>query len=199
MSDLDRIFEFIIELDKLKGVLRKTKPVGFERYENSAEHSWQVALLAHMLAQHAREPVDIMRVVEILLVHDVPEIDAGDQIIYQGASERRAATERRAAERIFELLPAAQAEWCLSRWEEYEARASKEAVFAYAVDRLMPVLHNLNNNGQSWRENRVSLEKVLTMNAVVGQVFPSVWADIQARLVECQQSGVFQEQEKGKA
>ena len=195
-SDLQRIIEFIIELDRLKAVLRKTKPFGLERYENSAEHSWQVCLLALLLAKHARQPVDIVRVVEILLVHDIPEIDSGDHIVYQCPSEARAETEQQAARRIFGLLPEPEASWCMSRWEEYEVRASKEAVFAYAVDRLMPVLHNLKNNGQSWRENKVRLEEVLAVNAVVGEVLPSVWEHVQAVFGELSAKGLFEYQEK---
>ena len=195
-NDLRRIIEFIIEMDKLKAVLRKTKPVGLERYENSAEHSWQVCLLALLLVQHARQPVDIVRVVEILLVHDIPEIDSGDQIVYQGPSEAKAAAERQAARRIFGLLPEPQARWCMSRWEEYEGRESKEAVFAYAVDRLMPVLHNLKNNGQSWRENKVPLEKVLAVNAVVGEALPSVWEHVQGLIGEFSAMGLCENQEK---
>lgn len=174
----------MIELDKLKAILRKTKPVGLERYENSAEHSWQVSLLALLLAPDAREAVDVPRVVEILLIHDIPEIDSGDQIVYEGRSAARSAAERQAARRIFGLLPEPQAGWCLSRWEEYEARESKEAVFAYAMDRLMPVLQNLESGGQSWRENKVPIERVLAVNAAIGEALPAVWKDIRMRIEE---------------
>lgn len=183
-SDLPRILAFIVEMDKLKAVLRRTKPVGLDRRENSAEHSWQVSLLALLLAPRAREPVDPLRVVEILLVHDIPEIDSGDQIVYQGPSTGRSADERRAAHRIFGLLPEPQAGWCIARWEEYEARQSAEAVFAYAVDRLMPVLQNLENDGQSWRENQVPLEKVLAVNSVIGDALPDVWSYVQELIHE---------------
>ncbi|HLQ65971.1 MAG TPA: HD domain-containing protein [Candidatus Limnocylindrales bacterium] len=183
-DDLQRIFEFIIELDKLKAIVRRTKPTVLERYENSAEHSWQVCLLAVLLAQHSRQPVDVTRVVEILLVHDIPEIDAGDRIVYEAPSDARTATERQAASRIFGILPEPQANWCMSRWEEYEARESSEAVFAYAMDRLMPVLHNLESHGQSWRENNVSLEKVLSVNAVIGEVLPAVWERVQVLIAK---------------
>jgi putative hydrolase of HD superfamily len=195
-SDLQRIIEFIIELDKLKTVLRRTKPVGLERYENSAEHSWQVCLLALLLAKHARQPVDIVRVVEILLVHDIPEIDSGDHIVYRGPSEARAEIERHAARRIFGLLPEPQASWCMSRWEEYETRESQEAVFAYAVDRLMPVLHNLKNNGQSWRENKVGFKEVLAVNSVIGEILPSIWEHVQTLFGEMSAKGLFECQEK---
>jgi putative hydrolase of HD superfamily len=174
-SDIQKIFNFIIELDKLKSVLRKTKPLGCDRYENSAEHSWQVCMLAVLLAKESPKPIDIVRVVEMLLVHDIPEIDAGDQIVYQGKDASSIQAETKAAERIFGLLPESHRSWCLVRWEEYEARQTDEAIFAYAVDRLMPVLQNLNNSGQSWVENRVPLEKILSVNAAIGNSLPSVW------------------------
>ena len=179
-SYIDEIFNFILELDKLKSVLRKTKPLGCDRYENAAEHSWQVCLLALLLAKESPKQINIARVVEILLIHDIPEIDAGDQIVYQNPSDERLREERKAAQRIFGILPEPQSNWCLERWEEYEARESDEAIFAYAIDRLMPVLQNLNNSGQSWIENKVSLEKVLKVNAAIGSALPSVWSDVES-------------------
>lgn len=190
-NDLEHIFSFTIELDKLKAVLRRTKPVGAGRYENSAEHSWQVALLARMLAPYAKEPVDIVRVMEMLLVHDIPEIDAEDEIVYRGPSEARAAAERAGAKRIFGLLPEPQATWCMERWEEYEARTSKEAIFARAMDRLVPVLQNLRTRGQSWRENKVPFEKVLDVNSVIGAACPAVWEYAQELLDHAAREGVF--------
>jgi putative hydrolase of HD superfamily len=157
-ADFERIFAFTIELDRLKGILRKTKPVGLDRYENTAEHSWQVCLLALALTKYAVPSVDPVRVVELLLVHDIPEIDEGDQIIYAGADLARQDRERATATRIFGLLPNQQGEWFLSLWLEFVARQTPEARFAYAMDRLMPVLHNIYNKGQSWRENRIPLE-----------------------------------------
>jgi len=196
-QDLQRIFDFIVELDKLKVVLRKTKPVGLSRYENSAEHSWQICLLAQLLAAHAKEPIDVARVVEILLVHDIPEIDAGDQIVYQGPSATRAAAELEAAQRIFGLLPEPQASWCMARWQEYEARQSKEAVFAYAIDRLMPLLHNLYSGGQSWQENKVPLEKVLAFNSAIGAACPEVWAYVRELIVQAAGNGAFEHDSDG--
>jgi putative hydrolase of HD superfamily len=180
ISDIQKIFDFIIELDKLKSVLRKTKPLGCDRYENSAEHSWQVCMLAVLLAKESPKPIDVVRAVEMLLVHDIPEIDAGDQIVYQGKDASSIQAENIAAERIFGLLPESHRSWCLDRWEEYEARQTDEAIFAYAVDRLMPVLQNLNNSGQSWVENRVPLEKILSVNAAIGNSLPSVWEYVQS-------------------
>jgi len=190
-SDLQKIVNFIIELDKLKAVLRKTKPVGLDRYENIAEHSWQVCLLAQLLGKYASRPLDIVRVTELLLVHDIPEIDVGDQIVYQTKDNSRADAEREAAERIFGLLPEHQAGWLMSRWQEYEDRKTSEAVFAYAIDRLMPVLQNINNNGQSWRENRIPVDKILAINAVIGEACPSVWEYVQDLLVQLSHEGLF--------
>ena len=171
-ADLPRIVRFMIELDKLKAVLRKTKPVGFERYENSAEHSWQICVLACLLGRFATAPVNIARVVELLLVHDIPEIDAGDQIVYDAPSASRIASELEAAQRIFGLLPDDLEAWCMAAWQEFEARQTPEAVYARAVDRLMPVLHNLHANGGSWREHQISQDAVLAVNAVIGEACP---------------------------
>ena len=190
-SDLPKTINFIIEVDKLKAVLRKTKPVGLDRYENAAEHSWQACLLAQLLSKYASAPLDIVRVTELLLVHDIPEIDVGDQIVYQAKDNSRAEAERAAAARIFGLLPEHQADWLMSRWQEYEDRKTREAVFAHAIDRLTPVLHNIHNNGQSWRENRVPLDKIRAVNAVIGDACPLVWEYVQDILVELSKEGWF--------
>ena len=187
-SDIQKIFDFILELDKLKSVLRKTKPLGCDRYENSAEHSWQVCILAGLLANESPKPINVTRAIEILLVHDIPEIDAGDRIVYQAKDAKAIQNERSAAERIFGLLPEPHGSWCMERWEEYEARQSDEAMFAYAVDRLMPVLQNLSNSGQSWVENRVSLEKILRINSAIGNALPSVWQYVQSLIARFAES-----------
>ena len=187
-SDIQKIFDFILELDKLKSVLRKTKPLGCDRYENSAEHSWQVCILAGLLANESPKPINVSRTIEILLVHDIPEIDAGDRIVYQAKDAKAIQNERSAAERIFGLLPEPHGSWCMERWEEYEARQSDEAMFAYAVDRLMPVLQNLSNSGQSWVENRVSLEKILRINSAIGNALPSVWQYVQSLIARFAES-----------
>jgi putative hydrolase of HD superfamily len=190
-SDLQKTIDFIIEVDKLKAVLRKTKPVGLDRYENAAEHSWQACLLAQLLGKYANGPVDIVRVTELLLVHDIPEIDVGDQIVYQAKDNNRADAERNAAARIFGLLPAEQAGWLMARWQEYQDRKTREAVFASAIDRLLPVLQNANNNGQSWRENRVSLDRIRAVNVVIGEACPAVWEYVQDVLVQLSNEGLF--------
>lgn len=185
------IVDFILELDKLKGVTRKTRPLGLDRYENSAEHSWQIALLAASLAPYAEEPVDVDRVVQMLLVHDIGEIDTGDTIFYaeEGLSDRKAA-ERVAVNRIFGLLPEAQRTKFLGLWEEFEEGETAEARFAHAADRAMPVLLNLANQGQSWKENGISYERVVSRVAPpIRNGCPALWEYLEARLAEMRDKG----------
>ena len=134
--NMQQIINFILELDKLKGVTRKSRPLGLDRYENSAEHSWQIALLASSLAPYAASTIDINRVIGMLLVHDIGEIDTGDTIVYaeEGAAERKAA-EFTAVTRIFGLLPQPQADRLMALWQEFDDAETAEARFAHAADR----------------------------------------------------------------
>jgi putative hydrolase of HD superfamily len=190
---MQQIVDFILELDKLKGVTRKVKPTGLDRYENSAEHSWQIALLALSLAPYADRALDTDRVVAMLLVHDIGEIDTGDTLVFaeHGWAERKAA-ERTAVERIFGLLPAPQAQRFLALWQEFEDGDSAEARFAHAADRAMPVLLNLNNQGQSWRENGISHARVVArVGPPIGAGCPALWAYLEARLLAAREQGWF--------
>ena len=182
-SDLEAIFGFALELDRLKAVLRRTRPTGLGRYENSAEHSWQICLVALVLARRCRVPVDVQRVLEMLLVHDVPEIDCGDQFVYARDAAERHAAEGAAAERLFGLLPEPEGSRLLERWREFEARETPEAIFAYAVDRLLPVLQNLHAGAQgSWREHGVPLHRVTAVNGAIADALPEVWAELEPRI-----------------
>ncbi|MEO7793431.1 MAG: HD domain-containing protein [Thermoanaerobaculia bacterium] len=187
------IVGFVLELDKLKGVTRKTRPLGLERYENSAEHSWQLALAAVALAQHAAAAIDLDRVIRMLLVHDVGEIDTGDTMVYiEGGWAERKRDELAAVRRIFGLLPGAQAAGLLELWEEFEAGETSEARFANAVDRAMPVLLNLANRGQSWRENGISHERVVARVAPqIRAGCPALWEFLETRLEEERRKGWF--------
>jgi putative hydrolase of HD superfamily len=190
---MQQIVDFILELDKLKGVTRKTRPLGLARYENSAEHSWQIALLAASLAPHAGAGIDLDRVIGMLLVHDIGEIDTGDTMVYaeEGWAERKAA-ERAAAVRIFGLLPAPQGTKFLALWQEFEDAATAEARFAHAADRAMPVLLNLANAGQSWRENGISHERVVRrVGPPIRAGCPALWDYLEARLEEVREKGWF--------
>ncbi|WP_313920256.1 HD domain-containing protein [Tahibacter sp.] len=190
---MQQIVDFILELDKLKGVTRKVKPTGLDRYENSAEHSWQIALLALSLAPYVHHAVDMDRVVALLLVHDIGEIDTGDTLAFaeHGWAERKAA-ERVAVERIFGLLPAPQAQRFLMLWQEFEDGVSAEARFAHACDRAMPVLLNLNNQGQSWRENGISHARVIArVGPPIQAGCPALWTHLEGRLLAARELGWF--------
>lgn len=190
---MQAIVDFIIELDKLKGVTRKVKPLGLDRYENSAEHSWQLALLAQSLAPFAPAGVDMNRVVAMLLVHDIGEIDTGDTLVFaEHDRQERKRAERAAVERIFGLLPDAQAQPFLALWQSFDDADSDEARFAHAIDRAMPVLLNLHNHGQSWRENGISYERVVArVAAPIRDGCPALWDYLAARLDTARRDGWF--------
>ena len=164
MNPADRLEQqiaFIVEIDRLKTVIRQNYLADGSRRENTAEHSWHVTLMAMILSEHAAEPVDRARVLELLLVHDLVEIDAGDTFAYDSVGEQsKAAREQAAAERIFGLLPAAQAERLRAAWDEYEASETPEARFALSLDRLMPMIHNSLTEGRAWQANSVTADKV---------------------------------------
>ena len=190
---MQNVINFILELDKLKGVTRKSRPLGLDRYENSAEHSWQIALLASSLAPFAVELIDINRVIGMLLVHDIGEIDTGDTIVYEdvGAAERKAA-EFVAVTRIFGLLPQPQADLLMSMWQEFDAAQTADARFAHAADRAMPVLLNLANNGQSWVENGISHDRVVRrIGPPIKDGCPALWEYLEAQLDAARQQGWF--------
>lgn len=190
---MQQVVDFVLELDKLKGVTRKTRPLGLERYENSAEHSWQIALLAAAMAEHAETPLDVDRVIGMLLVHDIGEIDAGDTMVYaEGGWAKLKAAEAAAVERIFGMLPAAQGARFLALWREFEAGETPEARFAHAADRAMPVLLNLANGGQSWRENGITYERVVgRVGPPIRAGCPALWAYLEQRLEEERRRGWF--------
>lgn len=192
-SAMQAIVDFILEVDKLKAVTRKIRLRDGERYENSAEHSWQLALLALSLAPHAPAGIDMDRVIRMLLVHDMGEIDTGDTMAFvEDGWEARKAAELAAVRRIFGLLPAAEGEPLLALWQEFEEARTPEATFANAVDRAMPVLLNLANQGQSWRENGISHERVVRrVGPPIQAGCPGLWRYLEARLDQARELGFF--------
>ncbi len=190
---MNEVVNFVLELERLKSVTRKTRVVGNDRFENSAEHSWQIAMLAAALAPHAPREVDMTRVIGMLLVHDVGEIDTGDTLVYieEGAAERKAA-ERAAVERIFGLLPAPQAAPFIALWQEFEDGGTPEARFAHAADRAMPALLNLANAGQSWVEHGITHERVVRrIGPPIEAGCPALWAWMRVQLDEALARGWF--------
>ena len=183
MSKTQQKIDFILELEKLKGVLRKTKPVGQERFENSAEHSWQTTLTALILLDEADADIDVLKVLKMLLIHDVVEIDAGDVFVYDTSARAEIAEqEAAAAERIFGMLPQPMGDELLALWHEFEGRQTPESKFAKAVDRVNPVIQNLTSDGQSWVENHISRDRVLAMNSEIEAASPELWAVLKARI-----------------
>ncbi|MEM7139919.1 MAG: HD domain-containing protein [Actinomycetota bacterium] len=179
----DRI-RFIYELDKLKTELRQTLLVDESRRENSAEHSWHLAMIAMVMAPHAKEPIDLERAMRILLVHDIVEIDAGDVDIYDyEARAAKEAEEIAAADRIFGLLPEPEATDLRALWDEYEERDTPEARFAYSCDRLQPFLMNLAIGGKSWTRRGVSGSEVKAINSKMADGLEGVW-EIVERLID---------------
>jgi putative hydrolase of HD superfamily len=167
---------FIVEIDKLKRVLRRTLLTDQSRRENSAEHSWHIALMAPILAEYAAEEIDVLRVMKMLLVHDLVEIDAGDTFAYDAAGHLdKEARERAAADRVFVLLPEDQASELRSLWNEFEESESPEARFALALDRLQPLLQNVHADGGTWRSHGVTREQVLERMSPIQQTSVFLW------------------------
>jgi putative hydrolase of HD superfamily len=166
---LERQIRFVLEADRLKTVTRQSRITDGSRQENSAEHSWHLALMALALAGHAPAGTDLGRVMAMLVVHDMVEIDAGDLFLYSdsAALARQEEAERAAADRIFALLPAAQAADVRALWDEFEERRTAEARFARALDRLQPMLLNMRTGGGTWAAHGVTREQVLAKVALI--------------------------------
>ncbi|HHF2885057.1 HD domain-containing protein [Vibrio diabolicus] len=191
MERLEKQLALVIELDKLKSILRRTRVKSAEgRLENSGEHSWHVALMAILMEEHANAPVDICRVMKMLLIHDVVEIDAGDTFVYDtAASQEQAEKEIRAAERLFGILPSDQEQELLALWHEFEAAQTDDAKYAKALDRLIPMLLNYHNNGQSWKEHGVSREQALTINKRIEFGSVTLWDKAKELIEEATEKG----------
>ena len=191
MERLEKQLALLIELDKLKSVLRRTRVKSAEgRLENSGEHSWHVALMAVLMEEHANAPVDICRVMKMLLIHDVVEIDAGDTFVYDiAATKEQAEKEIKAAERLFGMLPIAQGQELLALWQEFEVAQSDDAKYAKALDRLIPMLLNYHNNGQSWKENSVTREQALTINKRIEFGSVTLWDKAKELIEEATEKG----------
>ncbi len=180
----DQCLSFLVEVDKLKTVYRATTLCDGSRRENSGEHSWHIAMYALILAEHANRPIQIDRVVKMLLIHDLVEIDAGDNPIHGDHDlAEMAAIEQAAADRLFGLLPSEMNKDLRALWEEFEAAESDDAVFAKSVDRVQPVIANLETGGGSWAEYNVSRQQLEDrVGWKVAKGAPALWDDLQARI-----------------
>jgi putative hydrolase of HD superfamily len=176
-SDLARRLSFLREVDRLKTVVRASPLLDKSRRENSAEHSWHLSMYAWILADYAAPGVDVGRVVKMLLIHDIVEIDAGDSPIHGAPNNDQAEKEQRAAERIFGLLPAEQSQELASLWHEFEAGQSNDSQFAKALDRFQPLLINIFTGGGTWVDSCVGYEQVLERyGPAIERGAPELWA-----------------------
>lgn len=180
-QDLAARLSFVLEIDKLKGVMRRNRLVDGSRPENTAEHSWHLAMMALVFAPMAGADVDVMKAITMLLVHDVVEIDAGDTYIHDedGRSTKKQ-REQAAAERLFNLLPADEAPEIARLWDEYEDRATPTARYAAAVDKLQPLLLNAASGGRTWSEHDVGHDQAMAANSPIAVGSPPLWDLAQA-------------------
>jgi len=181
---LDQQFAFLNEADKLKAVLRGTPLCDGSRPENSGEHSWHIALYALVLAEHATSPINIDRIIKMLLIHDIVEIDAGDNPIHGDHDpDEMALIEQQAADRLFGLLPADQRDEFRILWDEFEAAQTDDAIFAKSIDRVQPVVSNLESGGGSWHAYNVTADQLQSrVGAKVQRGAPGLWDWLRPRL-----------------
>jgi putative hydrolases of HD superfamily len=167
---------FLIEADRLKGVERRNHVLGGERRENSGEHSWHLALFALVLAEHSDDTINLRRVITMLLLHDIVEIDAGDTFVYDTVGKKdQDERERLAADRLFGLLPNDQCDELRALWDEFEAAHTADARFAKAVDRLQPMLLNHAAAGSSWHEHSITSDMILDVNRPIAGGSSVLW------------------------
>lgn len=185
MERLDKQFEFLRETDKLKQIARQSYLADGSRKENDAEHSWHLALMAVLLSSYSEKDIDVLRVITMVLVHDIVEIDAGDTYAYDtdGNTTKRE-RETRAADRIFNILPADQAEYLRNIWEEFEEQATPESAFANMLDKLQPLMLNDASGGKSWKEHGVRLGQVLNRNKNTANGSKELWEYARKNFIE---------------
>lgn len=196
MKSEDRLkkqLEFILEIDKMKKILRQTILTDYSRQENDAEHSWHISVMAMVLAEYADESVDISRVIRMTLVHDLIEIYAGDTFAYDVAGNQdKKARENVAADRLFAMLPADQGSEIRNLWEEFDRMESPDAIFAAALDRLQPLLHNFVTEGHTWKRG-VTSEQVRKRMAVIEKANPRLFEVVNTVIDESLEKGYLKE------
>lgn len=192
LKEVTQILDFMVEIEKLKGVLRKSRPVGLKRHENSGEHSWHVCISALMLKEYADESINIDRVIKMLLIHDLGEIDAGDKIVYESETVEQKNKEWDGVKRVLDMLPNRQGEQYLALWEEFELGESADAKYAKAIDRIPPLLHNINDDGYGWKKHNIPKEKVLNFNQQrISAGGEKIWEGVEAKLQQAIVDGIL--------
>lgn len=194
---LKRQIEFIVEVDKLKKIYRQTLLMDGSREENDAEHSWHLALMGMVLSEYSiAEDLDILKVLKMLLVHDLVEIDAKDTFAFdEKGNKDKAERENKAAQRLFSILPEDQGQEFRDLWEEFEEKKTKEAIFAASLDRLQPLLCNYHTQGHTWVKYDVKSNKVLERNYPAKEGAPVLWEYIQEIIEDSIQKGFLERTE----
>jgi len=180
MERLEQQLKFIVEIDKVKNIFRQTYLADVRRKENDAEHSWHIALMAYLLQEYAEEPVDVPKVMLMVLIHDLVEIDAGDTYAYdsEGAKTKRE-REVKAAERIFGILPEDQGAYLRELWDEFEEYETADAKYAHLLDNFQPLLLNDASDGKSWKEHTVQKDQIYKKNEKIPETSAEVWKKMQ--------------------
>jgi len=191
VKEIEQILDFMMEIEKLKDVHRKTRPVGLKRYENSAEHSWHVCISALMLKDFADDEINIDRVIKMLLMHDLGEIDAGDTIIYASETQENKDKEEAGVKRLLDILPTGQGEQYLALWREFELGETNDAKYAKSIDRVPPLLHNINDDGHTWKKHNITKDKVFEVNSRIGKGSTKLWEVIQGKLNQAADDGLL--------
>lgn len=183
--DLDQIFDFIREIDKEKFIKRQTYLSDGEHRENDAEHAWHMAVMAILLSGYSNEPIDVLKTVTMLLIHDIVEIDAGDTYAYDAQAKlTQREREVKAADRIFSLLPPKQEAQFRGLWEEFEEGATAEAKFAHTMDNIQPMMLNAHTEGKSWAERGIRLGQILERNRHTGEGSEALWSYAKEKFLE---------------
>ena len=190
---LTQQIQFIVEIDKLKKILRQTMLTDASRRENSAEHSWHLAMMTMILAEYAPLGVDLFHAMKMVLIHDLVEIDAGDTFCFDVQNNKnKAERETAAAKRLFGILPENQRQELHLLWEEFEARETPSAKFATALDRIQPMLNNKATKGGTWQLHNIKHEQVMKRMAPVEEGAPQLWDLVQETIKECIAAGYLQ-------
>jgi putative hydrolase of HD superfamily len=182
---------FVLEVDKLKNIVRKSRNVSNERYENDAEHSWHACIMAMALQRYANSPVDMGRVLRMLIVHDLGEIESGDIIVYK-KGQADVQNELQSADRLFSMLEPSQHEELIGLLKEFEARETNESKYANAIDRAEPVLQNIHRNGETWKRNGITYERIVEMNQKkIGEGSLELWKYLIRQVDTLKENGLF--------
>jgi putative hydrolase of HD superfamily len=194
MQDLHKQIQFLVEVDKLKQIYRRSYLMDSSRNENDAEHTWHISLMAVILFEYAEEGIDLLHVLKMLLIHDIVEIDAGDTFAYDEVGHQdKEEREQRAASRIFGLLPESQRDHFIRLWNEFEEQSTKESKYAAALDRMQPLFQNYYSEGSSWKQFGITKDQVLKRNKGIKDASETLWSYVTEIIDDAVRQGYLKE------